>query len=41
MFKPLLCIFFGHNLVEAGHCPFTNQSYLQCKSCDKMIPEKK
>jgi hypothetical protein len=37
MLKKIICLIKGHNLIEAGACPFTGKSYDLCKRCTKMI----
>jgi hypothetical protein len=38
MIKSVICKFKGHNLVEAGSCPFTGSTYQYCERCTAMIP---
>jgi hypothetical protein len=41
MIKTLINIVFckvkGHNLVDAGKCPFTGNEYVLCTKCESMI----
>jgi hypothetical protein len=32
------CYFKGHNLIEAGQCPYTGSTYDYCDRCEIMIP---
>ena len=35
----IACSLKGHNLVEAGACPFTGSTYDMCTRCTTMIPQ--
>lgn len=37
-FLRIKCYFKGHNLIEAGSCPYTGSTYDYCGSCESMIP---
>jgi hypothetical protein len=32
----IVCKFKKHSMVDAGKCPFTNQTYIACVRCGKM-----
>lgn len=34
----LVCKIIGHNLTEAGSCPFTGRHYDYCERCHGMVP---
>jgi hypothetical protein len=34
----LVCKVLGHNLTEAGGCPFTGRFYDYCERCHGMVP---
>jgi hypothetical protein len=34
----LKCKIKGHNLIEAGSCPFTGLTYKACTKCGNMFP---
>jgi hypothetical protein len=38
MIKKLICSIKGHNLVNAGTCPYTGSTYQYCERCETMIP---
>ena len=37
MFKAIKCKAKGHELIDAGSCPFTGLTYKACISCGGMI----
>jgi hypothetical protein len=38
MINKIICMFNGHNLVDAGTCPYTGSAYQYCERCTAMIP---
>jgi hypothetical protein len=40
MINKIICRIKGHNLVEAGACPYTGSTYQYCERCTAMIPIK-
>ena len=37
--KSLICKFKGHELKDAGHCPYTGLSYRVCLKCTSILPK--
>jgi hypothetical protein len=37
-FNRVKCYFSGHNLIEAGSCPYTGSVYDYCDKCEMMFP---
>ena len=37
MIKILKCIFLKHSFIEHGACPFTEQDYIICNRCGKVV----
>ena len=38
LFNRVKCYFVGHNLIEAGSCPYTGSIYDYCDKCNLMTP---